>query len=147
MNSSPHWWSTGGFEAGLDVAVEAPRSATAPCAVVFISDEDDASERSVTIIEALERAAPGLHIHAITGDLPAGCAETASLPTQPRATAAARSPMGSDGPSARRQRRTSKYSHWASPGSDGSFPLLDPRQQHTLVWVQDAAVEPAEQHA
>lgn len=142
------------FEAGLDVAVEAAIEVRddAVLHVVFISDEDDASERSVTdAVEALELAAPGgLHIHAITGDLPAGCARNgvaADAAPRYREAAAVTDGLGQSICSSTLADDLEVLT-LGFTGLRRVFPLTSiPDTDSLLVWVQDAAVEPAEQHA
>ncbi|MBO87083.1 MAG: hypothetical protein CL927_17175 [Deltaproteobacteria bacterium] len=142
------------FEAGLDVAVESATDVRdeAVLHVVILSDEDDGSQRSVTeAIDALTRSAPGgLRLHAVTGDLPAGCARNgvaADPAPRYRAAAAATNGQGQSicSPSLADDLEglTAGFT-----GLQRSFPLTSiPDEDSLLVWVEDASIAPAAQHA
>jgi hypothetical protein len=141
-------------EAGLEVALAFARDLRedAVLHVVVLSDEDDRSEASVEeLLVDLALASPaGLHVHAITGDLPAGCAraEVAADPA-PRYREAAALTDGygqsicSDTLAADLQALSFDFT-----GLLRRFPLLSiPDSDSVLVWVDGASVSPAAHHA
>jgi hypothetical protein len=142
------------FESGLEVAVESAVSVReeAVLHVVFLSDEDDASELSVSdAIDALTLSAPGgLRLHAITGDLPAGCARNGvAADPAPRYREAAAATGGLEqsicSPTLADDLEVLTLGF---TGLQRSFPLTSiPDTDSLLVWVEDAAVAPAAQHA
>ena len=142
------------LEPGLEVAVEAAAGARTDAVlhVVLLSDEDDASESSVdALLESLREAAPGgLHVHAITGDLPAGCALNGvaadPAPRYREASAATEGhPQSICSPELASDLDAVSLDF---TGLRRSFPLRSvPDPDSLLVWVSDAAVASAQQHS
>ena len=142
------------LEAGLDVAVESATDVRedAVLHVVFLSDEDDGSQLSVMdAVDALTLAAPGgLRLHAVTGDLPAGCARNGlAADPAPRYREAAAATEGRSqsicSPTLAEDLRVITVGF---TGLLRSFPLTSiPDEDSLLVWVEDAAVASAAHHS
>jgi len=142
------------YERGLEVALEAAASVRedAVLHVAILSDEDDASEAPVTelLAQFTESAPGGVHIHAITGDLPAGCAVNgvaADPAPRYREAAAATEGLEQSICSATLADDLEEVS-FEFTGLQQQFRLSSlPDTDSLLVWVEDAAIEPAPAHA
>ena len=142
------------FEPGLEVALEAAEGARAEAVlhVAILSDEDDASDTPVSeVLAQLAALAPsGVHIHAITGDLPAGCAANGvAADPAPRYREAALITEGLE-----QSICSATLAHdiedasLSFTGLQQRFPLSSlPDPDSLLVWVEDAAIDSAPAHS